>query len=109
MLKTKKEFSPDTTIPEAYTRSHYNKGVPKPLMPLLNMLTNSNFEPIFRWSRNHVPHIVFQYKKQGFSVCFFGSDKTYKVFHPYPNTSETIRHTCFTPEEVLKYVKNGKC
>ena len=92
-------------IPEAYLVSHNNKPIPKPLIPLFNLLTNVNLSPVFRWSRAHVPHIVFKYKNEGFSVCFFGRDKLYRVFHPYPNNSETIKHDCSTPKEVHDYIQ----
>ena len=69
-------------IPEAYRISHDNIPIPKPLKPLFDMLVDVKIKPVFRWSRNHVPHIVFNYKGEGFSVCFFGRDKIYRVFHP---------------------------
>lgn len=55
-----------------------------------------------------VPHLVAKVG-EGFSICWFGKSKFFRVFHPYPHYSETPTRSDFRkPQEVVEYIKEVK-
>lgn len=58
-----------------------------------------------RISNRDVPHILVPFNDITYSVCYFGSTDTWRIFFPYPS-SEQIRITLNSREEVINYFKN---
>lgn len=91
------------TIPSKYTFNHKpHKDMPKHLMPVSRALKAAGFPVLFRYSSNHVPHLVLDIG-DGISVCWFGKGQFFRVFSPYPRSVE--RHDTATPEGVVKRVQ----
>lgn len=86
--------------------TYEDKPITKPLLPVMNLLEKLNCQVLnFRWSYNGVPHIVLKLKSKTYSVCYFGREKIYRVFHPYPSGGDAVtRHNCKCPEEVISYL-----
>ena len=55
-----------------------------------------------RWSKGGVPHIVVDVSASTYSVCYFGKDKFYRVFYPFPGEVQ-LRLDFFTSGGVVKY------
>ena len=89
----------------AYITSHADMPIPEPLLPVMVLLEKLNCKFLqFRWSRRKVPHIILQLRTETYSVCYFGNDKFYRVFYPYPSSTQE-QHNCQTPEEVIEFIQ----
>jgi hypothetical protein len=95
-----------TKLGPAYVFNHRpHKPMPKPLYPAAKALKAAGFDLLFRWSRNHVPHLVVM-ADENFSVCWFGKGRFFRVFFPYPSPSMgPERFDLLTPEAVVEKVQ----
>jgi len=93
------------TISEEYLKSYSEQPMPETLRLMIEALKKAGFREVsFRWSKNKVPHLVV-HRKPGYSVCWFKSTKTYRVFDPYGLLYEQEKHNFETSEQVIKYIK----
>jgi len=59
-----------------------------------------------RFSKRGVPHLIVWVKNEVYSLCFFGSSKIWRLFHPYPSYgSSQTRKDFLTIEGVVNYFK----
>lgn len=90
-----------------YVQSHSDKAAPKPLQSVMELLEKLDCEFLkHRWSRNGVPHVVLQFRSQTHSVCYFGRDSFYRIFHPYGEDCPQEHHDCKTPQEVVEFIES---
>ncbi len=62
-------------------------------------------ESTLRTSMRGVPHLLVTLNKIIYSVCYFGKNRQFKVFYPYPSDKQQ-RACCPTSNDVLRFFKS---
>jgi hypothetical protein len=90
-----------------YTKSYSSQSMPDFYIDLIRELEKNSIEYLFRWSSNHVPHIVIN-RGKGYSICWFKKSHSYRVFTPYPNcTNCTHKEDLMNISDIISYVRGS--
>ena len=73
---------------------------------VVQALKSAGLEGTLRTSMRGVPHLVIRQGSKAVSVCWFGRTRSYKIFWPYPSSSQR-RVNARTPAEVVSAVRGA--